>query len=185
MKRLVAGCLSALLTIIVASASVSAQKIPAPVIGFIDERLLFNESAAAKSIRPQIDRLRKELQREIRDRESSLRKAEQELLGQRSILANEAFAKRRREFEKRARKEQLEVQTRKRAIDRALADAVNQIRIAFLKIAKDVATENNINIVMTKSSVLMSMNNLEITSETMKRLNKKLPKITVVVAKKK
>ncbi len=185
MKRLIAGCLLTLLTIIVASASAPAQKIPAPVIGFLDERRLLNESAAAKSIRPQIERLRKELQREIRDRESALRKAEQELLEQRSILADQAFAKRRRQFEKRARKEQLEVQNRKRAIDRALAVAVNKIRISFLKIAKDVATENQINIVMAKSAVLMSMNNLEITSETMKRLNKQLPKVTVEVAKKK
>jgi outer membrane protein len=180
-KRLIAGCLPALLAIIVASAPVQAQKIPAPAIGFLDERLLLNESAAAKSIRPQIDKLKKGLQREIRDRESSLRKVEQVLLDQRSILAADAFAKRRREFEKRARKERLEVQTRKRDIDRALVVAVNKIRISFLKIAKDVATEKKINIVMAKSAVLMSMNNLEITAETMKRLNKQLPKVKVEV----
>lgn len=181
MNRLVVGCGSVLLAILVAGVPAQAQKIPAPAIGFLDERLLLNESAAAKSIRPQIERLRKGLQREIRDRESALRKAEQDLLGQRSILAADAFAKRRSQFEKRARKEQLEVQTRKRAIDRALAVAVNKIRISFLKIAKDVATENKINIVMAKSAVLMSMNRLEITAETMKRLNKKLPKVTVKV----
>ena len=181
MKLLIAGSLSALLAIIVASSPVQAQKIPAPAIGFLDERLLLNESLAAKSVRPQIERLKKALQRNIRDRESALRKAEQDLLDQRSILAADAFVKRRREFEKRTRKEQLEVQTRKRAIDRALAVAVNKIRISFLKIAKDVATENKINIVMAKSAVLMSMNDLEITAETMKRLNKLLPKLQVKV----
>jgi outer membrane protein len=185
MKRLIAGCLSALLAIIVASAPVLAQKIPAPAIGFLDERLLLNESAAAKSIRPQIDNLRKGLQREIRDREGALRKAGQALREQRSILAADAFAKRRQEFEKHARKERLEVQTRKRDVERALAVAVNKIRISILKIAKDVATENKINIVMAKSAVLMSMNNLEITAETMKRLNKQLPKVKVEVVKKK
>ncbi len=185
MKRLIAGCLSVLLAIIVASAPATAQKIPAPAIGFLDERLLLSESAAAKSIRPQIERFRKGLQREIRDRESALRKAEQTLLEQRSVLSDEAFAKRRRQFEKRARKEQQEVRDRKRAIERALRIAVNKIRTTFRKIAKDVATENKINIVMAKSAVLMSMNNLEITAETMKRLNKKLPKVTVEVAKKK
>jgi Skp family chaperone for outer membrane proteins len=182
-NRLFVGFGSVLLAILVVGGAAQAQKIPAPAIGFLDERLLLNESAAAKSIRPQIERLRKGLQREIRDRESALRKAEQELLGQRSILAADAFAKRRSQFEKRARKEQLEVQTRKRDIDRALAVAVNKIRISFLKIAKDVATENKINIVMAKSAVLMSMNSLEITAETMKRLNKKLPKVAVKVEK--
>ncbi len=185
MKQLIAGCLLTLLALIVVTPSTLAQKIPAPAIGILDDRRLLSESAAAKSIRPQIERLRKEYQREIRDRESALRKAEQDLLGQRAILAPDAFAKRRREFELRARKAQQEVQIRKRAIDRALAVAMNKIRISFLKIAKNVATENKINIVMAKSAVLMSMNNLEITAETMKRLNKQLPKVTVEVAKKK
>ncbi len=185
MKRLMTGCLSALLAIFVASASASAQKIPTPVIGILDVRLLLTESAAAKSVRPQIERFRKAHRREIRDRESALRKAQQELLEQRSVLSEEAFAKRRRQFDKRARKEEQEVRTRKRTIERALSVAVNKIRVAFRKIVKDVATEKKINIVMAKSSVLMSMKNLEITAETMKRLNKQLPKVSVEVAKKK
>ncbi len=184
-KRLLACCVSTYLAMIVVALPAQAQKFPSPAIAILDVQRLLNDSAAAKSIRPQIQRLRKEFQREIRDRESALRKAEQDLLGQRAILAPEAFAKRRRQFEARARKAQHEVQTRKREIDRALTLAMNKIRISFLKIAKDVATEYKINIVMAKSSVLMSMNNLEITAEPLKRLNKQLPKLEVEFTKKK
>ena len=185
MKRLFACWLLTLPAMILAAAPALAQKIPPPAIAILDDRRLLSDSAAAKSIRPQIERLRKKFQREIRDRESALRKAEQELIGQRAILAPEAFAKRRRQYEERARKAQQEVRTRKRTIDRALALAMNKIKISFLKIAKDIATENKINIVMAKSSVLMSMNSLEITTETMKRLNQQLPKVKVEIPKKK
>ena len=183
-KRLIAGCLSVLLAVVVVSTSATAQKFPVAAIGILDVRLLLTDSAAAKGIRLQIERIRKGHQREVRDRESVLRKAQQDLLEQRSILSDEAFAKRRRQFEIRARKEQQEVRTRKLAIDRALRVAGNKIKSTFRKIAKDVATENKINIVMAKSVVLLSMKNLEITAETMKRLNKQLPKVTVEVAKK-
>lgn len=179
MKRSIAILVAALLVTASAESRAQAQKHPAPVIGIIDVQRLLSDSAAAKSIRPQIQRLRSDFQKEVRGRESVLRKAEQDLVGQRAILAPEAFAQRRRQFEERARKAQQEVQTRKRAIDRALATALNKIRVAFLKIARDVATENKINIVLAKSAVLMSQNNLEITTETMKRLNKTLPKVQV------
>ncbi len=156
-----------------------AQAVPSPSIGVLDVRLILRESNAAKSLQPQIDKLLTGFQQDISNRESALRKAEQELLGQRSILAPEAFNRRRRQFEEQAKKAQREVQTRKRALDRAVAVAKNKIRVAMFEIAKDVANEKKINIVMAKSGVLMSKKELEITAETMKRLNKKLPSVKV------
>jgi Skp family chaperone for outer membrane proteins len=157
----------------------TAQAVPAPSIGVLDVRLILRESNAAKSLQPQIDKLLTGFQQDISNRESALRKAEQELLGQRSILAPEAFNQRRRQFEERAKKAQREVQTRKWALDRAVAVAKNKIRVAMFEIAKDIANEKKINIVMAKSGVLMSKKELEITAETMKRLNQKLPSVKV------
>jgi len=157
----------------------TAQAVPAPSIGVLDVRLILRESNAAKSLQPQIDKLLTGFQQDISNRESALRKAEQKLLGQRSILAPEAFNQRRRQFEERAKKAQREVQTRKRALDRAVAVAKNKIRVAMFEIAKDIANEKKINIVMAKSGVLMSKKELEITAETMKRLNQKLPSVKV------
>ncbi len=185
MKRLFTFWLSALLAIIVAAAPAPAQKFPASAIGVLDVQRLLRDSAAAKSIEQQIERLRKGFQRDVRERESVLRKADQELLEQRAILAPEAFAKRRRQFEKRANKAQREVQTRKRAIDRAHAVARRKIRISVLRIAEDVATEKKINIVIFRSAVLISTNDLEITAETMKRLNQQLPTVEVEFPEKK
>jgi Skp family chaperone for outer membrane proteins len=184
-KRTLAGYLLALLAIASGGPEASAQKIAVPSIGILDVRMILLDSDAAKSLKPQIDKLAKGFQQEVRDRESTLRKAEQELIGQRSILAPEAFVKRRREFEERAKTARREVQIRKRELDRAVTDAKNKIRVAMFQIAKDVANENKINIVMAKSAVLMSKIELEITAETMKRLNKKLRSVKVKVPGKK
>ncbi len=178
-KRIFAGCLTIFLAHSALATPVTAQKLPAPTVGILDVRFVLQESNAAKSLQPQIDKLRKGFQQEIRRRESALRKAEQELLGQRSILAPEAFAQRRRQFEEQAKKAQREVQIRKRALDRTVAIAKNKIRVAMFEIAKAVADEKKINIVLAKSGVLMSKKELEITAETIKRLNKKLPSVKV------
>ena len=184
MKRLLAGCLSALLVIMTASVSATAQTTPVSQIGILDIRLLLTKSAAAKDIRLQTKRIMNEYQQDVSRRESVLRKDQLGLLEQRSVLSDEAFAKRRRQFEIRARKEQQEVRTRKLAIERAHRNAENKIKNAFLKIAMNVAIEKNINIVMAKTAVLLSLKNLEITAETMKRLDKQLPKVAVEAAKK-
>ena len=179
MKRIFAGCLTIFLAHSALAPPVTAQKLPAPTVGILDVRFVLQESNAAKSLQLQIDKLRKGFQQEIRRRESALRKAEQELLGQRSILAPEAFAQRRRQFEEQAKKAQREVQIRKRALDRTVAIAKNKIRVAMFEIAKADADEKKINIVLAKSGVLMSKKELEITAETIKRLNKKLPSVKV------
>ena len=178
-NRTSVGILSLLAFLAVAAPPATAQAVPSPSIGVLDVRLILRESNAAKSLQPQIDKLLSGFQQDISNRESALRKAEQVLLGQRSILAPEAFNQRRRQFEERAKKAQREVQTRKRALDRAVAVAKNKIRVAMFEIAKDVANEKKINIVLAKSGVLMSKKELEITAETMKRLNKKLPSVKV------
>ncbi len=178
-KRIFAGCLTIFLALFALAPPVTAQKVPAPTVGILDVRFVLQESNAAKSLQLQIDKLRKGFQQEIRRRESALRKAEQELLGQRSILAPEAFTQRRRQFEEQAKTAQREVQIRKRALDRTVAIAKNKIRVAMFEIAKAVADEKKINIVLAKSGVLMSKKELEITAETIKRLNKKLPSVKV------
>jgi len=183
-KRHFAGCLSALLAITIASISATAQTTEVSQIGILDIRLLLTKSAAAKDIRLQTKRIMNKYQQDVSRRESVLRKDQLGLLEQRSVLSDEAFVKRRRQFEIRARKEQQEVRTRKLAIERAHRNAENNIKTAILKIAMGVAIDKKINIVMAKSAVLLSLKSLEITAETMKRLNKQLPKVAVEVAKK-
>jgi Skp family chaperone for outer membrane proteins len=155
------------------------QKMPTPVIGIIDIQRILEESAAAKSIRPQMEKLRDEYEKDVKKRENDLRQAEQELARQRTILSPEAFNDRRKGFEKQAADAQRAVQTYKRRVDIAFANAMGEVRNALLKIAADMAKERQINILLPKSFVVLSTKEFDITDESLGRLNKQLASVKV------
>ena len=69
----------------------------------IDVQRILREAKASKSVAPQMEKLRKSYQGAVRKREAELRKTSEDLQRQRAILAPEAFAKKRREYETQAR----------------------------------------------------------------------------------
>ncbi len=160
-----------------------AQAMPNPSIAVLDIQRILRESLAAKSVRPQADKIRGKYQKEVRNQESQLRKAEQDLARQRAILSPEAYAQKRRKFEERARTAQRSVQGRKRQLDKAFGGAMEKVRGALVKIAAKIASERKINLVLPKSVVLLSLKSLDITDQTLARLNKQLPSVKVTVAR--
>ena len=172
------------LTLVVAP-TVSAQKIPKPSIAVMDVQGILRESAAAKSIRPQARKMRTKFQKDVRRQQDELRKAEQTLAQQRSILSSEAFAKKRRDFESRARQTQKDVQTRKQALEKAFGGAMEEVRRALIIVAQDLAKKHKINIVLPKSVVFLSLTNLDLSKQALIMLDKKLPSVKVVVKEKK
>ncbi|MBM3487382.1 MAG: OmpH family outer membrane protein [Alphaproteobacteria bacterium] len=163
------------------SAQAVAQQLSAPVIAIIDVQRILEESAASQSIRPQMEKLRETYEAEVRKRESELRAAEQELGRQRTLLSPEAFAERRKAFEKQAAADQRAVQERKRQIDRGFAEAMGQVRNTLLKIAADIASERSANILLPKSFVVLSAKELDITAEALNRLNRQIASVRVTV----
>jgi len=163
----------------------SAQKIPRPSVAVMDVQGILRESAAVKSIRPQARKLRTSFQEDVRRQQDELRKAEQALAQQRSILSPEAFASKRRKFETRARQAQKDVQARKQTLEKAFGEAMAEVRRALIVVAQKLAKEHKINIVLPKSVVFLSLKNLDLSKQALVRLNTKLPFVKVVVKEKK
>lgn len=162
---------------------VHAQNLPPPVIAVLDVERILRESAASKSMRPQVEKIRNDYQQEVARQEGALRKAEQDLVQQRAVLSAEVFAQKRREFDERASKAHGEVQDRKRVVEQALSGAVEKIRASTIEVATQIATERHINVVLPRAAVLLSVQSLDITVEAMKRLDQKLPNVTVDMPK--
>lgn len=158
-------------------------ELKAPVIAVVDMQQILQESAAAKDIQRQLDAQRDTYQGEISAQEEKLRAAEQELARQRSILSQEAFLQRRREFEQQVAEVQRNVQARKRLLDQAFADSMKQVRDNLLQIVADVAAENGATLVLAKQQVVIVEKSLDMTEAVMKRLNEKLPNVAVSIPK--
>jgi outer membrane protein len=156
-----------------------AQNVPIPKIGVVDVQRVLSESKASKSVRPEIDRMRKAFQKQVSEQEQRLRQVEQELNRQRAILAPEAFALKRRAFSDDARKAQNEVQQRRRELDSAFNDTKNEILKNLVVVARAVAEDRKLNMLVEKRFVFLSAKIMDVTDDIIAGLDKRLPKLKV------
>jgi outer membrane protein len=162
-------------------AAPAAAQIEAPVIIVVDFQGVVRDSAAAKSIQAQIDKLRAAYQEEFVDIEEDLRAAEDELTDERHRIPNDEFLQRRRRFEQRVTEAQRTAQIRRAALDQALDQAMGEVRTALLEVIAEIAREQGANLVLSRSQVVLADRELDVTTTAMERLNERLPAVTVDV----
>ncbi|NQV48272.1 MAG: OmpH family outer membrane protein [Rhodospirillaceae bacterium] len=137
------------------------------------------DSMAVKSIREQIETFRNKFQVEIQKEEDVLREANQALARQRTLLSAEAFDEKRREFEKQVATIQRLVQEKKLKLDQSQGGAMNKVQDKLNEIVSALATENNINLILSKDQTILAVKSLDITGLVLERLDKQLPELKV------
>jgi outer membrane protein len=148
-------------------------------IAVVDIQRIMRESNATKSITSQIETQRSAYQQQITKQENDLRNAEQELNKQRTIISPEAFAERRRAFEQRVGNLQRDVQNRKRELDKSFSVASGIVERELNAIVGALVEERKLTLVLPRSQTIYYNPQMEVTDEVMKRLNAKLPSVTV------
>ena len=149
------------------------------LIGILDTQKVLRESVAMRGLSSLMDERRNQFQQDLRQQEEKLRKADQELARQRSILAPEAFAEKRSELEQQVASLQRQVQTRRKELDRVYGQAVKQVQGALVSIAQKIASERQLDLVLPKTAVVLVRNDMEITDEVVRRLNETLTEVTI------
>lgn len=158
------------------------QKRVVPVnipLGVLDVQAILREASAVKDIRGQITKYGTSFEKEIQKERAELRKANQELARQRTILAPEAFAEKRREFEERVVEVQRLVQQRQRELDKSRNIAMGAVNQAYIEVVAKLANERNIAMIMNKSQTAYSVGTLDLTKTVLDLLNNKLPTVKV------
>lgn len=181
--RRCAGVILALCLAIGALAPASAaqaQERPLVII-VVDFQRIVRESAAAATVRRQIDELRTAYQGEFTRIEEELRAVEGELAEQRPVLPDEEFLRRRREFEQRVTEAQRQAQYRRAELDGALDQAMNQIQSSLLDVIATLAERERANVVLSRSNVVMVDQELDFTEEALAELNTQLPHVDVSI----
>ena len=156
-----------------------AQSSDALTIAVLDLERVLRDADAAKNLREVIDEKRVAFQSELRKQEQELAEADQELARQRAVLSAESFAEKRKELEQRATNLQRDFLTRQRELERAFAQGIGQVRAALIKVSKEIAVEQNIDIILQKASVMLAIRELDITGEALERLNAALPAVNL------
>ena len=154
-----------------------AQEPNSPVFAIIDVQRVMRESTAVKSLSRDIEERKGRYQGELRKKEESLRKADRELLRQRSILSAEAYAQRRGELERKVATHQRAARKRKRGLDQLFASGMSKVQNELTKIAKEIAEERGLDLILSKATVVIVKPEFEITKEAVNRLNARLPEV--------
>jgi Skp family chaperone for outer membrane proteins len=147
----------------------------------LDVQKILRNAKAVKNIRDQITAYGTNFEKEIEKERNELRKANQELSRQRTILAPEAFAEERREFEKRVVEVQRLVQQRQRDLEKSRGTAMLVVNKSYVEIIAKLAAERNLAMIIRKNQTAFAAPTLDVTNVVLARLDKNLP--TVKVAK--
>ena len=121
-------------------------------IGLIDLEGVLRASKGTAKVRDLLDNQRKLFQQEFAEREADLQKTERELMTQRELLSEDAFAERLSQFEADVATIQKEIQYRREAIDVAFQDSQANLRRIALEIVTEVAGEKRLDLVLIKDS---------------------------------
>ena len=147
--------------------------------GVLDVQAILREAAAVKDIRGQITKYGTDFEKEIEKKRGDLRKANQELARQRTILSPETFAEKRREFEQQVVKVQRLVQKRQRELDKSRKIAMDTVNKAYIEIVEKLADERNLAMIIRKNQTAYSVGTLDLTKTVLDLLNNKLPKVKI------
>lgn len=147
--------------------------------GFVDTEKVFQASDAAKAMMQELEGKRKEYQAQITKEENALRAAGQEFEKQRGKLDKEKLEAKRKDIDKRLVNGQKMVQERKIQLDRAYAGAMAKLRGEIMKIVGELAKEKSLSVVFTQESVMLSLPQMDMTQDVIKRLNDQVKKVAI------
>ncbi len=148
-----------------------------PVIAILDMDRILRNSKASTGLREEIDKQRTVHQGELRKQEEALRAADEELARQRAILSAEAFAAKRKELQDQVGILQRDFTARQKELEQTFAKGMAKVRRALIEVAAEIATEQKIDIILLKATVVLVNRDLDITEDALKRLDEKLSSV--------
>ena len=161
--------------------SIAETNYPFTSIAIVDLNLILTDSKAAKNATKQFEAIQKSTEDEIVASDKEMLDERNRLIEQQSVIAPEAFELKAKDFEKKLQNYNTEKQAKLRKLEGVLQKARNEILENVKPILEELSQELGVTVILEKNSVLLSANNMDITNDIVKKLNKKLPKIKVSI----
>lgn len=155
---------------------------PAPTtltVLVVDVQSLLQNSKAAKMVRGQIEQKRNEYAKEISHQEETLRQQRDALQRQQSSLSAEQLNQKGREFQQKVNELDRNVQSKRQALEKSNAQALEKIQESMIKIIGDIAKERKANLVFQRSELVLFDQAYDITDAVLQKLDEELPSLTV------
>mgnify|MGYP001258767161 CR=1 FL=1 len=161
------------------SINIRADDYPNTSIGVLDLNKVLSESKAAVKAAEEIEEIAKKIEIEIQDSDQEIIDEQNKLIEAQSIMAPEAFEIKRKEYENKVQNYNINRQEKLISIDRMVEKSRNIILDNLRPILEDLSEKKGITILLEKGTILLNAENMDITSDVIKILNKELPKIDI------
>jgi len=164
--------LAAILTL----ASFSAN---AGSIGILDVEKIVKESTAMRDIQSKVSKKQEEYQKEVTKKQTALEAEQKKIEGKKNVLSKEALEKESAAFEKKVEDLKAFVEKKQNSLKKASLDSMSKVNDKIKDIIADISKEKSFEAIIPSAQALYFNDDLDISSEVLSRLNKKVTKVDV------
>lgn len=151
-------------------------------IAVVDAQFILQNSDAGKSASSQIDKVRSDYQQKVKNEQEDINKLNQRIAAERSTLSQDEYQQRMQELQQKTTNYQRDVQDRQQKLNGALRDVSQKMSAAILQIVDEIKKERKLTLVLNRSAVVGTADVPDMTQEVLKRLNQRMPSMTVDLA---
>ncbi len=146
-------------------------------IAVVDMQKIVGQSLAAVKVREFIENKKQEFSSELKNEEEELKKLQEDLANQRSIMPPDEFTELEGNFRKRVEGLQQMVAERNQLLEEILSKSVQVIQLEAIKIITDIGKEKGLALTLDTSSVVIAANSINISNSVIELLNINLPEV--------
>ncbi len=147
--------------------------------GILDVEKVVKESSAMRDIQAKVSKKQDEYQKEVTKKQDELEAEQKRIEGKRNVLSKEAFEKESKSFEKKVDDLKTFVDKKQNSLKKASLDSMSKVNDKIKDIIADISKEKELDIIIPAAQTLYYKDDLDISDEVLKRLNKKITKVDV------
>ena len=144
---------------------------------FVDFKYILNQSAAGKKTQSYLKKKLNDGIKKLKDQEKAIQEEEKNIIDQKKVISSDEYKKKVTVLRKKVANLQQNRKTLFDSVADQRAKAKKEILQNLNPIIKDYMKENKIRMIVDKKSILLADENLDLTKEITKLLDKKLKSI--------
>ena len=156
--------------------SSSISKFPIVVI---DMKKVLSKANAWKTLQTEMKELEENFKNEIASEESDLKKEQQNLIAQKSVISQEDYKIKEDLFRGKVKKTQTKIENIRRKLESTMAKGMQIIQAEAIKHLKEIAAKEGYLLVLDATSTVIAADKINISDLVAEKLNKTLPKINI------
>ena len=146
-------------------------------VGVVDMRKILNESTAYQGVVEQFEDIRRKQRNIMTKKEDELRDEENNLFKQKNIISKEAYSKKLKDLTDKVNLLKKETNDQIKRYEITFEKATMKIQSSLVDVLAKIANDKQLDLVLAKDQVLLVGKDIDLTNESIGKLNEILPKL--------